>query len=102
MGANRIAPPNPYQAAVVKWTDECIAGAEGPSEEPLVKHASQALAADLISSAGHGLGLHQTPIEDRCFGETRNSSPFGSYVLETLLRPHPGLLEAAGCIRRHS
>jgi hypothetical protein len=47
-------------------------------------------------------GLHQTPIEDRCFrgtGSTGNSSPRRGYVLETLLCPHPGPLNASGLCR---
>jgi hypothetical protein len=35
-----------------------------------VNRLCQASAAVLISGAGHSLGLHQTPIEDRCFCET--------------------------------
>jgi hypothetical protein len=35
-----------------------------------VNRLGQAIGADLISGAGHSLGLHQTPIEDRCFGDT--------------------------------
>ena len=35
-----------------------------------VNRLCQAGATVLISGAGHSRGLHQTPIEDRCFGET--------------------------------
>jgi hypothetical protein len=45
--------PITYQANDVKRADECIAGAEGPSEEHLVTYLCQAIAADLISVAGH-------------------------------------------------
>ena len=38
-----------------------------PSEKQVVSRHNQALGADLISVAGRSLGLHQTPIEDRCF-----------------------------------
>src|SRR5215813_8336342 len=62
--------PNTSQAAGVKRADGCIAGAGEPSVKQPVNHRSQAFGADLISGAGHSLGLHQTPIEDRCFRET--------------------------------
>ena len=58
--------PITYQANDVKRADGCIAGAEGPSEEHLVTYLCQAIAADLISVAGHSLCLHQTPIEGQC------------------------------------
>ena len=45
--------PITYQANDVKRADGCIAGAEGPSEEHLVTYLCQAIAADLISVAGH-------------------------------------------------
>ena len=42
------------------------AGAGWPSEYYVVNYARQAVAADLISVAGHSLRLHHTPIEGRC------------------------------------
>ena len=60
-------PPNPYQADDVKRTDECPTGTGWPSEKLIVSRHPQVSAADLISVAGHSLGLHQTLIEDQCF-----------------------------------
>jgi hypothetical protein len=94
--------PNPYEASVVKRTDGCIAGAGWPSVKHLVSHLCQAFVADLISVAGHSLGLHQTPIEGQCFcGQcsTGNSSTCKCYALETLLCPHAGPLNASGLCR---
>ena len=64
----------------------------------------QAVATDLISVAGDSLWLDQTPIEGRCSRLLleENSSSRRTYALETLVCPHPGLLNTAGCIRRHS
>ena len=67
MRVSAIRWPNTYQGSVVKRADGCIAGAEGPSEEHLVNHHCQAIAADLISVAGPSRRLHQTPIEGQCF-----------------------------------
>jgi hypothetical protein len=104
-GQSSARRPNPYEASVVKRTDGCIAGAGWPSVKHLVSHLCQAFVADLISVAGHSLGLHQTPIEGQCFcGQcsTGNSGARKRHALETLLYPRSGLLKAAGCVQRHS
>ena len=46
---------NTSQASVVKRADACLAGAGWPSAEHLVISLYQAIAADLISVAGHSL-----------------------------------------------
>lgn len=77
-------------------------GGGGPSEQQRVNRRSQGSVADLISVAGHSLWLHQTPMEAQCFGgawSTGNSNPRRSYVLETLLCPRPGPLNASGLCR---
>jgi hypothetical protein len=68
------------------------------------EHVDQAVAADLISVAGHSLRLHQTPLEGRysLTSCVENSGLHKNHALETLLCPHPGLLNTAGCVRRHS
>jgi hypothetical protein len=48
-----ICRSNTYQGSDVKRTDGCITGAGWPSVEQTVKRHCQALAADLISVAGH-------------------------------------------------
>lgn len=63
-----------------------------------MKRHYQAIAADVISVAGHSLELHQTPIEDRCSRRyaAENSRTRKSYVRETLGCPCPGLFNASG------
>ena len=76
-----------------------------PSAKHTVKHHGQASAADLISVAGHSLGLHQTPMEGRWFPwniATGTSGARKRHALETLLCPRAGLLKVAGCVQRHS
>ena len=69
----------------------------------LVNRLCQAVAADLISVAGHSLGLHQTPIEGQCSRiSARRTVASAGHARETLLYPHAGLLNSAGCVRRHS
>ena len=93
-----------YEAAVVKRADGCTTGAGWPSVKQIVSRRSQAIAADLISVAGHSLRLHHTPIEGRysLTLDGENSSARRPYALETLLCPHVGLLKLAGWVVRHS
>ena len=62
----------------------------------LVNRLCQAVAADLISVAGHSLGLHQTPMEGRCsrIFWAENSGLRKGHARETLLYPQAGLLNA--------
>ena len=46
---------NPYQASNVKRADGCPTGAGWPSVKQVVNRHFQAIAADLISLAGHSL-----------------------------------------------
>ena len=73
-------------------------GGGGAVRKQLVTRLGQAIGADFISVAGHSLGLHQTPIEDRCSRgcSAENSGTRKCHVLETLLCPRPGLLNASG------
>src|SRR5262245_36024114 len=93
-----IRAANTYEASVVKRTDRCIAGARWPSETQLVNPSRQVVAADLISVAGHSLGLHQTPIEGRYPLTTcrEDSGLRKGHALETLLCPHSGRFTASG------
>ena len=50
---NAMTVANPYQGSGVKRADGCTTGAEWPSEEQVVNHPGQAVAADFISVAGH-------------------------------------------------
>jgi hypothetical protein len=95
---------NSYQGSVVKRADGCTAGAGWPSAKQAVNRRGQASVADLIAVAGHSLRLHQTPIEGRysCTSGVENSGPREGHALDTLLYPRPGLLNRAGCVRRHS
>ena len=96
---------NPYQAAVVKRQTGTRHGGGVAVRKQMVKHPGQASAADLILVAGHSLRLHQTPMEDQCFGgicSTGNSGTRKHHALETLLCPRAGLLKAAGYVQRHS
>jgi len=47
------APANPYEASAVKWADGCTTGVDWPSVKHIVNRLCQAIAADLISIAGH-------------------------------------------------
>ena len=58
---------NTYEAADVKRADGCIYGGGVAVRETNGESSCQVSAADLISVAGHSLGLHQTPIEGQCF-----------------------------------
>ena len=73
-------------------------GGGGAVRKQKVKRQGQGLAADLLSVAGHSLGLHQTPMEGRysltCGVE--NSGPRKGHALETLVCPRAGLLNASG------
>ena len=72
-------------------------GGGGAVRKQKVKRQGQGLAADLLSVAGHSLGLHQTPMEGRysltCGVE--NSGPRKGHALETLVCPHPDLLNTS-------
>jgi hypothetical protein len=96
---------NTYEASGVKRADGCIAGVGWLSAKQTVSRRSQARAADLISVAGHSLSCtkHLLRIDvSRETWPTGNSSTRKCYVLETLLYPHAGLLNVAGCGVRHS
>ena len=42
-----------YEASAVKWADGCTTGVDWPSVKHIVNRLCQAIAADLISIAGH-------------------------------------------------
>ena len=65
----RLRRLTPMRPPVSRGQTDASRGRGGRPKKHLVNQAYQAFAADLISSAGHSLGLHQTPIEDRCFGD---------------------------------
>jgi len=50
---SEASPPNPYEASAVKWADGCTTGVDWPSVKHIVNRLCQAIAADLISIAGH-------------------------------------------------
>ena len=52
-GSTHQAGPNAYEAAVVKRADGGTTGAGWPSVKQVVNRHCQAIAADLISLAGH-------------------------------------------------
>jgi hypothetical protein len=73
-------------------------GTGWPSVQQTVNRGGQAIGADVISGAGHSLGLHQTPMEGQCFGglcSTGNSGTRKRHALETLLCPRPGLFNTS-------
>ena len=73
-------------------------GGGGAVRKQLVTRLCQAIAADLLSVAGHSRQLHQTPLESRCSRmlQEENSGLRRNHALETLVCPRPGLLNASG------
>jgi hypothetical protein len=89
----------PIRPPVSSGQTDASHGAGWPSAKQTVSRHSQAVGADLISVAGRSLGLHQTPMEGRCFCgacSTGNRGTRKGHALETLLCPRSGLLNASG------